>query len=73
MVRWRQIMGPPLRVPVAFFFVARHGQQQWGGVPVIQGLMRMAASIAAENSDAPWNSCPGRGQLDSREHWAQQA
>ena len=48
MVRRRQIMGPPFRIPVAFFVAV-----PWPTaveVPIIQGLMRMVAHVAAETA-----------------------
>ena len=69
MVRWRQTMGPPLRVPSGIFF-RRSAMANSSGSSRHSGADAYGRRRRGRNSDAPWNSCPGRGQPDSREHRA---
>jgi hypothetical protein len=71
MVRWsrRRGMGPPLRVPSGIFF-RRCAMADSSGSSHHSGADAHGRPRRRRNSDAPWNSCPSRGQPDSREHRA---
>ena len=72
MVRWRSgscRMGPPFRVPSGIFF-RRSAMANSSGSSDHSGADAYGRQRRRRNSDAPWNSCPGRGQPDSREHRA---
>ena len=62
-------MGPPLRVPSGIFF-RRSAMANSSGSSHHSGTDAHGRPCRRRNSDAPWNSCPSRGQPDSREHRA---
>ena len=69
LVRWRQTMGPPFRVPSGIFF-HRSAMANSSGSSRHSRADAHGRRLRGRDSDAPWNSCPGRGQPDSREHRA---
>ena len=62
-------MGPPFRVPSGIFF-RRSAMANSSGSSHHSGADAYGRQRRRRNSDAPWNSCPGRGQPDSRKHRA---